>query len=256
MKFSHFIDLIALKVQANLRNEVSRYYLNYLWWVIEPTLTMVVFYVVFGIFMKRGTPFFVGFLLVGVTTWMWFARSIQNGAQSILQGKGLMLQVNIHKSFFPLVVIGRDAFKQIFVTSLLLVFLVFYPTPVTVCWLALPLLMFVQLILVAASATFCAAFVPFLPDLHFIIQTGVQLMFFASGIFYDIDAVIAPEHRAFVYLNPMAGLIKNYRNVLIYGQWPDWSYLGLVFLFSVAFFLLSIMIVTYLDYSYPKICQK
>ena len=118
-----FINLLIVKIQANLRNEVSRYYLNYFWWVIEPILTMMVFYVVFSILLQRGTPYFTGFLLVGITHWMWFARTIQNGSQSILQGKGLMLQINVYKAFFPLVVVGRDAFKQIFVTSLLLLFL-------------------------------------------------------------------------------------------------------------------------------------
>lgn len=255
MRFSNFINLLLVKVQANLRNEVSRYYLNYLWWVIEPILTMMVFYVVFSILLRRGTPNFTAFLLVGITQWMWFARTVQNGSMSILQGKGLMLQVNIHKSFFPLVVVGRDAFKQLFVTALLLLFLVFYPTPVSTCWVALPLIMFIQLILVASSAMLCAAFVPFLPDLHFIIQTGVQLMFFASGIFYDIESVVLPHHRPFVYLNPMAGLIKNYRDILIYGQWPDWQYLGLVALFSLLFFYVSIRIITYFDHLYPKISQ-
>ena len=256
MDIRNFTNLLVVKIQANLRNEVSRYYLNYLWWVIEPILTMMVFYVVFSILLRRGTPYFTGFLLVGLTHWMWFARSVQNGSQSILQGKGLMLQVSIHKAFFPLVVVGRDAFKQMFVTILLLLFLVFYPTPVTICWTALPLIMIVQLILVASTAMFCAALVPFLPDLHFIIQTGVHLMFFASGIFYDIETVVLPEHQQFVYLNPMAGLLKNYRTILIYGQWPDWQYLGFVALFSIVFFFVSLRIITHFDHIYPKICQQ
>jgi len=153
------------------------------------------------------------------------------------------------------VVVGRDAFKQLFVSSLLLIFLVFYPTPVTICWAALPVLMFIQLVLVAAVAMLSSALVPFLPDLHFIIQTAVHLMFFASGIFYDIESVVNSEHRPYVYLNPMAGLIKNYRDILIYGKWPDWQYLGFVALFAVIFFYLSIKIITKFDHIYPKISQ-
>lgn len=256
MNLGNFLNLLVVKIKANLRNEVSRYYLNYLWWVIEPVLTMMVFYVVFSILLRSGTPYFTGFLLVGLTHWMWFARTIQNGSQSIVQGRGLMLQVNIHKAFFPLVVVGRDAFKQLFVTSLLLLFLVFYPTPVTICWIALPLIMMVQLILVASTAMLCAALVPFLPDLHFIIQTGVHLLFFASGIFFDIESVVLAEHRPYVYLNPMAGLLRNYREILIFGHWPDWQYLGLVALCSTVFFFISLKIITHFDHIYPKICQQ
>jgi lipopolysaccharide transport system permease protein len=217
---------------------------------------MMVFYIVFSILLQRGTPNFTGFLLVGITTWQWFARTVQNGSQSILQGKGFMLQVNIHKSFFPLVVVGRDAFKQLFVITLLLVFLLFYPTPVTVSWIVLPLLMAIQLILVSASAMLCAAIVPFLPDLFFVIQTGIHLMFFASGIFFDIDKVVQPEHRFLVYLNPMAGLIKNYRNILIHGQWPDWQYLAYLTFFSVLFFIIALKTISRFNHIYPRICQR
>lgn len=256
MELRSFVNLLFLKIEANLRVEVSKYYLNYLWWMIEPMLTMMVFYVVFGILLNRGTEHFVGFLLVGITHWMWFAKSIQNGSQSILQGKGLMLQVNIHKAFFPLVVIGRDAFKQLFVIVMLLVFLFFYPTPISISWLSLPLLLFTQLLLVTSSTMFCAALVPFMPDLYFIISTGVRLMFFASGIFYSIEDVVLPEHRSLIYLNPMAGLLKNYREILIYSRWPDWDYIALVAAFSLLFFGLSIMLITRFNHIYPKICQQ
>jgi len=81
-------------------------------------------------------------------------------------------------------------------------------------------------------------------------------MFFASGIFYDIESVVLPEHQSLVYLNPMAGLIKNYRSILIYGQWPDWQYIGFVTFFSLAFFFISLRVITSFNHIYPKICQQ
>ena len=255
MGIKNFLNLLLAKISASLRVEVSKYYLNYLWWLIEPVLTMMVFYFVFSTLLNRGTENFTGFLLVGITNWMWFNKTVMNGSQSILQGRGLMLQVNIHKAFFPLVMVGRDAFKQLFVIIMLLIFLCFYPTPMGITWLALPVLLITQLILVAASAMFCAAFVPFIPDLFFIISTGIRLMFFASGIFYDIESVVSPKYRALVYLNPMAGLLKNYRDILLFNHWPDWWYLTQVALFALGFFTLATLIITRFNHIYPKICQ-
>jgi lipopolysaccharide transport system permease protein len=254
---TNFLHLLKAKVEADLRNEVSRHYLFYLWWVINPILSMVVYYLVFGFLLQRGIPNYVAFLLVGVTSWQWFAKTIQNGSQSIYQARALMAQVNTHKSFFPLVVVGRNAFKQVFVISLLLIFLMLYPTPVTACWLALPVLIGIQLILVAACTMLCAAFVPFLPDLSYVIETGVHLMFFASGIFYDFDELPIPFHRDLIYyLNPMGGLIKNYRMILINGQWPDWSYLGFLIVFSVFLLCCAYAIITKFNHVYPKVCLQ
>lgn len=256
MRTKTFFDLLIYKTEANLRTEVSRYYLNYLWWVIEPVLTMGVFYIVFGIFLDRGTDHFVGFLLTGLTFWFWFNRTVNNASFSIMGGQGLMQQVDIQKVFFPLEVVLRDCFKLLFSLSLLLVFLVFYPTPVSVTWLALPLLMAVQLVLITGCAIFCAAIVPFVPDLKFIIATTLHLMFFGSGVFYSIESVVLPEHRHIMYLNPMAGLLKAYREILIYDAWPDWFYLAKVFIFALVLLGCSLWLVFRLDHVYPRVCQQ
>jgi lipopolysaccharide transport system permease protein len=256
MRSRTFIDLLFFKTGADLRVEVSRYYLNYFWWILEPIFTMGVFYIVFSLLLSQGAPNFVAFLLVGLTFWNWFGNSVNNAAASILNGRALMLQVDIPKIFFPLEVVLQDLFKQAFVVALLLVFLLFYPTPTSITWIALPVLMLVQALLVAASAILASMVVPFVPDVRYVIGTIMNLMMFASGIFFEIDDVVQPEYRSFMYLNPMAGLLKNYRKVLMQAQWPDWEYLLWVSLAGLAALLLAIFLLKRLDRLYPRICQQ
>jgi lipopolysaccharide transport system permease protein len=256
MRLRTFYDLLIFKTGADLRVEVSRYYLNYFWWILEPIFTMATFYYVFLVLLKQGTANFVEFLLIGITFWNWFAFSVNNAAASLLSGRMLMLQVNIPKVFFPLGTILQDVFKQLFVIVLLLVFLLFGSTPVSLTWLALPVLMMIQAILVSASAILAALVVPFVPDLRLLIGTVLNLGFFASGIFFKIEDVIEPQHRAIMYLNPMAGLIKNYRQVLMYASWPDWNYLLQVFLGSAVLLILALFLLNRFDQIYPRICQE
>jgi lipopolysaccharide transport system permease protein len=256
MRTRTFIDLLLFKTRANLHTEVSQYYLNYLWWVINPLLTMGVFYVVFGIFLGSKIQHFVAFLLCGLTMWQWFARTVNNSASSIMEGVGLMTQIDIPKVFFPLEVAFRDAFKNLFAVLLLLVFLFFYPSPVTEKWLALPLLMAIQFLLNTAAAILIAALVPFIPDLKFIVSTGIELMFFGSGIFFSIEHMVLPQHRWILYANPMAGLIKAYRDILVYGNWPDWGYLAGVFAFSALLFGCAFLLVRKFDRLYPRVCLQ
>ncbi|HAA04164.1 MAG TPA: hypothetical protein DCZ69_06725 [Syntrophobacteraceae bacterium] len=255
MQLRTFVDLLFFKTSADLRVEVSRYYLNYFWWILEPIFTMGVFYFVFQVLLSQGTPNFVAFLLIGLTFWNWFGFSVMNAAASLLNGRMLMLQVNIPKVFFPLGTILQDLFKQLFVIGLLLTFLLFYPTPVSVTWVALPVLMIIQGILVAASAILSAMAVPFIPDLRLLIGTLLNLLMFASGIFFS-EEVILPQHRWIMYLNPMAGLIKNYRQVLMYASWPDWNYLLKLFLASSALLVLALYLLNRFDQIYPRICQE
>ena len=52
----HLLELVWTKTLFNLRSEVHRNYLSYAWWLMEPLLHMTVYYVVFGILLKRGGP--------------------------------------------------------------------------------------------------------------------------------------------------------------------------------------------------------
>jgi lipopolysaccharide transport system permease protein len=253
MQSRPFLDLLAVKTVANLKAEVSRYYLNFLWWLIEPILTMAVFYLVFGVLLQRRTPDFVAFLLCGLTAWFWFNRTITNAAQSISNSRRLMQQVDIPKVFFPLEVFMQDAFKHFFVLTVLLIFLYLYPTPDGATWLALPMLLVIQATLTLGIAILVAAIVPFIPDLRFVVATLLHLMFFASGIFFDIETMVPEEYRGYVYLNPMAGLIQAYRDILIYDRWPDWLYLFIVFGLSLLILRLAISVLRRLDHVYPRL---
>jgi len=256
MRLKNFFEILQVRVAANLKIEISQYYLNYAWWIFEPILTMGVFYLIFGIILNSGTEYFVAFLLVGLTSWNWFSQGVSSSLTSIFANKSLILQTKIPKILFPLTIVCQTTFKHFIVTAILLIFLIFYPTPVTTSWAFLPLLMGVQFVLINAAATFCAALVPFLPDLKFVIQTFLRLMFYGSGVFFNIDSVVLPEHRSILYLNPIAGLLQNYRKILIYGEWPDLTYIFYVFIFACLFMWLSQLLIFRLDHKYARVCMQ
>ena len=168
-------DLISYKTYADLRAEASKTYINYLWWVIDPVLGMLVFYLVFGLLFKRDGEGYVAFLLSGLVVWNWYRQTIGHAGNTILNGKGLMNQVHVPKIVFPLVTLLTDLTKFAFVFILLLIFLWisgYWPTP---AYLALPLLLLVQLLLISALAVLLAGLVPYLPDLRFLVDNLLQL---------------------------------------------------------------------------------
>jgi lipopolysaccharide transport system permease protein len=215
-----FCQLVLVKVRFNIRAEAAKSYLSYSWWILEPILQMTVYYIVFGIFLKRGTDNFVPFLLCGIVGWLWFSKSVSNSSGSIVGGKGLINQTYITKAFFPLVIICQDMLKQAFVFLLLLAFLVLYGFTPEFNWLWLIPIILTQLLLIVAVSFFVAFIVPFAHDLKFLINTGLKLMMFGSGIFYSYLDVLIPKHREIFLLNPMANIIVNYRLVLMEGSEP------------------------------------
>lgn len=235
--FGDFLELLAFRVRCRLKSEASTSYLNYAWWLLEPVLYMATFYLVFGTLLNGGTANFVAYLLTGLIPWLWFDKSVTNSTRSILGGSPIIMQTQVPIALFPAEVVVQDSVKQLPVFLLLAGFLVLYGIEADHHWLALLPIALIQLALNLAAAFLVAAIVPFLPDVRFLVATGMMLLMFVSGIFYSYDLIL-PEHQQLFFMNPMAALIKAYRDVLLNHQWPDWWALGFILLAALVVLML------------------
>lgn len=250
----HHIDLLIELAKARIASAAMKTFLSYLWWILDPLLTLLVFYLVFGLLLARGREGFLEFLLVGVVTWGWFQKSVSNAATSVMQGRGLMLHVYFPKWLLPASTLIQDALKQGFVVAIVLCYLALggYTNP---AWLALPGLLLLQAFLIAGVAGLVAALVPFFPDLRFIVGTGLQLMMFGSGIFYSVE-VIPVAYQDWFFLNPMASVIESYRDILLRAQLPDADRLLWVGVLAAAFLVPAAILFRRFDHVYPRIVAE
>jgi len=246
----HYWSLIWYKAVSDLRAEAARGYLGILWWVIEPILYMAAFYVVFSI-LRQQQEDVVEFLLCGLVVWRWFAGSLGQGSNSLANAANLMRQVYIPKFIFPCVSVASNALKFLVVLMILLLFLMLSGTEITAAWAALPVVLLVELFVIAATVCFVAAIVPFLPDIQVIVSNVILLLFFLSGVIFDINQ--APEDfKFYLYLNPMVTLVEDTRLVLIQGIVPDWQPLIIISVVSLFLLWVAAYILVRFDKIYPK----
>jgi len=230
---AHVLEVFFTKLIFNLKSEASKTYLSFAWWVIEPALEVAVFYVVFGIFLDGGGIDYVVFLVCGIVPFSWLSKSVKNAAGSISAGAGLISQASVPKPLFPMLVVFQDAFKQLLVFSFMFLFLL--ANGMEVSWVSLTVIFVIvaQLLVISAFALVVSAITPFLPDFRLLISTAMLALMFGSGVFYSYLDVVKPSHQRLFLLNPVASLLKNYRQVLMKNELPDWIALGLICLFSI-----------------------
>jgi lipopolysaccharide transport system permease protein len=249
---TRLLELIWTKARFNLRSEVHRNYLSYGWWVLEPLLHMVVYYVVFGLLLQRGGGNFPVFLLTGLIPWMWFMKAVSISSGSIISGQNLILQVGLPSVVFPLVSLLQATLKQVPVFILLFAFVALQGFPIGPHWWALLPVVFSQMLLTAAFACIVAAVIPFARDLSYLVPTGLTFLMFMSGIFYDYRT-ISEEWQSYFLLNPLAFLLKCYREIFMAGIIPDLVTLAWWGLGSACTCLLMLWIFSRLRYVYPRI---
>lgn len=235
---THLIEVFFTKLTFNLKSEASKTYLSYLWWLLEPALMVAVLYLVFAVFLARGTPDFLIFLVCGKIPFLWFSKSVTNSSRSILVGRGLINQTAIPMPFFPMLVVFQDAFKQTFVFAFMITLFVIYGMDVSWVWFSAIFVILTQFLLICAFSLLVAAITPFLPDFKYLISTAMMALMFGSGIFYSYKDVLLPHHQNLFLLNPVANLIKNYRQVFMDNSVPDWTALATISTFSIVLIFL------------------
>ena len=212
-------DLISYRVLSEARSENRQLYIGFAWWILEPAAYMTVLYLVFGVILQRGGPGFAGFLLVGFVFWRWMDGSIKRAAQSLTSAKMILTQVKLPHWIFPLSEVLSAALRFLIVLFLLIVFAIIYTGQASWAYLALPALLALNLLFIFQLGLLLACIVPFFPDSRKIIDNLFQLLFFCSGIFFDIGQ-LDESSAQLLYLNPFAAFLSCYRDILLNGHTP------------------------------------
>lgn len=246
------LDIILYRIYVDVRNELYRSHMGIFWWLLEPAMYLGAFYFVFETIFQRGGPGFVGFLLIGLMFWRWFDNSVKRAAGAILANANLIQQVKLPKIMYPISELGSALVRFLFVLPILFLFLWGYQGEVHATTLYLPVLMLIQILLAAGVSTLLAALIPFATDLRKLLDHGLMLMFYMSGIFFDIAR--APEHlQKWLYMNPMATLIKEYRGILLHGETPDFAALAVVLAVGLVLLWFGIWLIRRFDAVYARV---
>lgn len=248
------LPLIAYMAYADLRAEAARTYAGFLWWILEPILSLIVYFVVFEIVLNRGTDNFVAFLFVGLVPWRWLATTLAHGSNSILGSRALMEQVYVPKVVFVIVVFITDTAKFLAVFLVLIIFVWLNGFGISWWYLTLPFIIVVQGVMILAFEFLFAAVTPLIPDIRMVLENVIRLWLFLSGVFYDVASL--SEKKQFIFrLNPMTDIIEAYRDVLLHGRCPKIMILAGILIGSIFLLTIGVKLVQRFDYIYPKLAR-
>ncbi|MFT6955220.1 MAG: lipopolysaccharide transport system permease protein [Halieaceae bacterium] len=226
---TQYLSLVDSMARMSLRADASKYYLGYIWWILEPLLYVLVFYVVFNVILDSKRADFLIFLMCGKLPFIWFSKSVTQASNSIVGNKGLIGKINITKTLFPMAIVQEGLYKQVAVFALLIAVLIFYGYSVSVTWLWLIPVIIVNYLMIVACSLVGAALVCVVRDFSMLISLGMIFLMFTSGLFWDVHALADPEMTSLVLtFNPLAFILDCYRQIFMYQATPDLSHLAIL----------------------------
>jgi teichoic acid transport system permease protein len=215
--------LIWKLAKNDFKKRYAGSYLGAVWAMIQPVVTVAMYYVVFGLIMpdsrSGGDVPFVLFLTAGLVPWFYFSEALNSGTNALLEYNYLVKKVVFKISILPIIKIIAATFIHVFFACVLLVIAAaygYYPSIYTIQLVYYSFCLFVFVL--GICYTTCAVVV-FFKDLSQIINIALQIGMWATPILWNIDSIKSQKIVKLLKLNPLVYVVNGYRSAIYEKEW-------------------------------------
>lgn len=235
-------EMLINMVRRELRGKYKGSILGFLWTFINPLLQLVVYTIVFSNIMRMGVSNYEIFLFVALIPWMFFSTSVLSGAGSIIYNQSLVTKIYFPREILPLSVVTSNFINMIYCSVIVLAVVLFYHMNLNLeVWFMLPVIAFIEYILVIGIVLIVSALTVCFRDLEHILGIIIMAWQFLTPVMYP-ESFVPSQYQAILYLNPMTPIIISFRDVLYYGKMPVVENLVYAFLWSLIIFICGFLL--------------
>ncbi len=227
-----------LILQMIKREVVGRYKgsaMGLTWSFFNPVFMLIVYTFVFSeIFKSRwggvggddSKTQFAVVLFVGMIVLSLFSEVLNRAPSLILSNVNYVKKVIFPLEILPIIAMGAALFHGLISLCVLISAFALFNGYVQWTVIFTPLVLLPLVIVTTGLAWMLAAIGVFLRDVGQTIGLITTVLMFLSPVFYPVTAV--PERfRPFIMANPLTFIIEQARDVLIWGNTPNWIGLGI-----------------------------
>lgn len=231
--------------QMTKREVVGRYkgsVFGLTWSFLHPILMLTIYTFVFSVIFKARwgesltdskTQFailvFAGMIVQGL-----FSEVANRAPSLILSNTNYVKKVVFPLEILPIISMAAALFHALISIFVLLIAFILFNGYLSWTVIFIPLIFLPYVILVLGFSWILASLGVFMRDVGQAIGILTTAMMFMSPVFYPVNALPA-KYQIWMLLNPLTFIIEQFRSVLVAGQLPDWSGLGIYSLIALMF---------------------
>ena len=215
--------LIWKLAKNDFKKRYAGSYLGAVWAMVQPVVTVAMYYIVFDLVMGTGKSMvpdkpYVLFLTAGLVPWFYFSEALNSGTNALLEYNYLVKKVVFKISVLPIIKIIAATFIHVFFAVVLLVIAACYGYFPTVYTIQIVYYSFCLFIFVLGLCYSTCAVMVFFKDIGQIISILLQIGMWATPILWDING-ISPIAQTLVKINPLVYIVNGYRSAIFEKQW-------------------------------------
>jgi lipopolysaccharide transport system permease protein len=235
---AQYTDLIYTLSMHRIRVRYKQSVLGVSWAIMQPLSLMLTYTVIFSYITKissEGLPYPI-FAFAGLLPWLYFQTALTSATGGLVSHRDLITKVYFPREILPLTYVIAAAFDFLVSSTVLAAMMLYYG--VTVTWYvlyAVPILAIMTVFMVGVSLMLSATQVR-IRDVGVAVPLVLQLWMFATPIVYPYSAIAGKVARPLEIaytLNPLVGVIENFRRVVLQGVTPHFATLGMSLVISM-----------------------
>jgi ABC-2 type transport system permease protein len=200
--------ILSLLVRRDLKVRYAGSALGYLWSVLDPLLSSVVYWGVFTLIFQRkvGYPPYILFLVLGQIMWAWFSGGVTGSVRALRAQSQMVRSSNVPRELWVLRLVMSKGVEFVFSLPVIAVFALAYLKAPSFGLIYLPLAMLMCFFLVLGIGLILAPLNVLVRDIERIVPIVMRVLFYASPILYSVKDVPNHLHIA-LSLNPTTGML-------------------------------------------------
>jgi homopolymeric O-antigen transport system permease protein len=205
-------ELVYFFVWRDIKIRYKQTAIGAAWAVLQPLLAMLVFTLFFGKLAhipSEGLPY-QAFVYAGLLPWMYFAASLQNATNTIVENQRVITKVYFPRLVLPISAV-LSGLVDFGISFLIFVgMMIYYRIQPTIQLLWFPAFLLLAILTALGAGLWLSALNAIYRDVRYVLPFLVQLWLFASPVIYP-PSLVPTKWRWLMGLNPMAGVIEGFR---------------------------------------------
>jgi lipopolysaccharide transport system permease protein len=237
-------ELLFFLTWRDVKVRYKQTLLGVAWAVLQPLLTMIIFTLFFGRLagIKSDVPYPL-FAYAGLLPWTFFANAVSNSGNSLVGSANLITKIYFPRMIIPGAAVAAGLVDFALAFLLLVGMMIYYGVHPGWSILWLPVLLALMTLLALGVGMWMSALNVKYRDIRYALPFLIQLWMFISAVIYP-TSLVQGKLKIALQLNPVAGLIENFRAVLFGGE-MHWTTLGIAA-------LITFVVLAYAAYSFRR----
>lgn len=215
-------DLLLSQTLHRLRVRYKQSLLGWGWAVAQPISMMLVYTAVFSLIARAPSqgPNYALFVLCGLLPWNFFQSGVATSTTGMVSHATLITKVYFPREILPFSYVIAAFVDLLIASAILAVMMAFYRAPLHLQSLYVIPILAAETLFISGVALLLSALQVRFRDVGIGLPLVMQLWMFCAPVVYSYSAVPV-RFRKWYALDPMTGIVENFRRVLIEGVGAD-----------------------------------